>query len=52
MRWSEVKEIFNEYDKKYDIEYLKEYLDKGEFRLESNRVGWLSIGDIRKINAE
>ena len=52
MRWSEVKEILNEYYNDYDIEDLKKYIDKGELRLKSNIVGWLSIGDIRKINAE
>lgn len=39
MRWSEVKEILNEYYNDYDIEDLKKYIDKGELRLKSNRVG-------------
>ncbi len=39
MRWSEVKEILNEYYNDYDIEDLKKYIDKGELRLKSNIVG-------------
>ena len=39
MRWSEVKEILNEYYNDYDIEDLRKYIDKGELRLKSNRVG-------------